>query len=71
MVITGLTRNQLASNRTRVRIPPSPPQFVRKPLIIKGFRRFTKGKDAVFEKENSKLASFLNLGREIIGLSPT
>ena len=26
MVITGLTRNQFASNRTRVRIPPSPPK---------------------------------------------
>ena len=26
VVITGLTRNQFASNRTRVRIPPSPPQ---------------------------------------------
>ena len=26
MVITGLTRNQFAGNRTRVRIPPSPPR---------------------------------------------
>ena len=26
MVITGLTRNQLAGNRTRVRIPSSPPK---------------------------------------------
>ena len=26
MVITGLTRNQFASNRTRVRIPLSPPE---------------------------------------------
>ena len=26
MVITGLTRNQFAGNRTWVRIPPSPPQ---------------------------------------------
>ena len=25
MVITGLTRNQFAGNRTWVRIPPSPP----------------------------------------------
>ena len=28
VVITGLTRNQFGSNPTRVRIPPSPPQFV-------------------------------------------
>ena|GEM_PF-1422961 len=28
MVITGLTRNQFASNRTRVRIPPSPPKII-------------------------------------------
>ena len=26
VVITGLTRNQFASNRTRVRIPPSAPK---------------------------------------------
>ncbi len=26
VVITGLTRNQFASNRTGVRIPPSPPE---------------------------------------------
>ena len=26
VVITGLTRNQFAINRTGVRIPPSPPQ---------------------------------------------
>ncbi len=26
MVITGLTRNQFAGNRTWVRIPPSPPK---------------------------------------------
>ena len=32
MVITGLTRNQFASNRTRVRIPPSPPKLCRKCL---------------------------------------
>ena len=28
VVITGLTRNQFASNRTRVRIPPSPPKII-------------------------------------------
>ncbi len=27
VVITGLTRNQFARNRTRVRIPPSPPKI--------------------------------------------
>ena len=31
MVITGLTRNQFASNRTRVRIPSSPPKNAVKP----------------------------------------
>ncbi len=35
MVITGLTRNQFASNRTRVRIPPSPPKRLNfEPLIF-------------------------------------
>ncbi len=35
MVITGLTRNQFASNRTRVRIPPSPPKFLDNFLLLK------------------------------------
>ena len=33
MVITGLTRNQFASNRTRVRIPHSPPFYTMKRVI--------------------------------------
>ena len=41
MVITGLTRNQFASNRTRVRIPPSPPKLCRKCLNCQvRFRHF-------------------------------
>ena len=33
MVITGLTRNQFAGNRTWVRIPPAPPVFVKRGLL--------------------------------------
>ena len=41
MVITGLTRNQFAGNRTRVRIPPSPPKLCRKCLNCQvRFRHF-------------------------------
>ena len=37
MVITGLTRNQFASNRTWVRIPSSPPTDPHKPSVYAGF----------------------------------
>ena len=41
MVITGLTRNQFAGNRTWVRIPPSPPKMRRKCLNCQvRFRHF-------------------------------
>ena len=40
MVITGLTRNQFASNRTRVRIPPSPPSKNPVTMRVSGFFLF-------------------------------
>ena len=40
MVITGLTRNQFASNRTGVRIPLSPPKIKRATLVALYFYLF-------------------------------
>ena len=60
MVITGLTRNQFAGNRTWVRIPPAPPP--KKPVIkpIAGFflMSFSKSK----RSEHTAFFSLLNLG---------
>ena len=41
MVITGLTRNQFASNRTWVRIPSSPPTEPLKTQCFQGFQLFS------------------------------
>ena len=71
MVITGLTRNQFAGNRTRVRIPPSPPKMCRKCLNCQvQFRHFLLFFSS-FEPTDMRSATFFTISPfsrgEIIG----
>ncbi len=71
MVITRTTRNQFASNRTRVRIPPSPPKLCRKCLNCQvRFRHFLLFFSS-FEPTDMRSATFFTISPfsrgEIIG----
>ena len=65
MVITGLTRNQLGSNPTRVRIPPSPPKRT-PPIRAVSFlatEGFEEAGIAAGEAKNMPATYFLGRGR--------
>ena len=73
MVITGLTRNQFASNRTRVRIPLSPPENdkFRQKLVVFSYIRLTASymhlRCVIFA---SQVICLRALGANIISLKP-
>ena len=58
MVITGLTRNQFASNRTWVRIPSSPPKS---PVNSRVFWTFPFSWQGVVLAENAENQAFFRL----------
>jgi hypothetical protein len=61
VVITGLTRNQFVGNGTWVRIPPSPPHFVRKLINHKALRAVRTEKVDRFIEQNLLTFCFMDI----------